>query len=385
MSPLVRRALTAAGLVVAVGLSYGAGVLTGVLGSASPPPGVIDAAANRIEQSAAEPVDRSELERAAVEGMLKVLGDRWSAYYDPSQYGSFHDALEGKYSGVGLWVRAGRTGVVVSSVQPGSPADQVGIRPGDVIVSVDDWPTSGGSVGEVVQRLRGAAGTSVQLSIVRGGVAHPFSVVRSELTTSDVSVDQLAEGVTLIDIRTFTRGVGREVRDAVAAEPATYSGGIILDLRGNPGGLLDEAVEVASAFLDGGPVVSYEQRDAPDRVLNAVGQGNTTTPVVVLVDGGTASAAEVVAAALQDRNRAVVVGSRTYGKGSVQEPSVLPDGSAIELTIGRYLTPTGRVIDGRGVEPDVLVDPTASPKVAEQRALEVLRGLTAALPLPDQG
>jgi carboxyl-terminal processing protease len=131
--------------------------------------------------------------------------------------------------------------------------------------------------------------------------------------------------------------------------------------------------------------VSYEQRDAPDRVLDALGQGNTTVPVVVLVDGGTASAAEVVAAALQDRNRAVVVGSRTYGKGSVQEPMVLPNGSAIEITIGRYLTPAGRVIDGRGIEPDVLVDATSTPEVAEQRALEVLRGLTAALPLPDEG
>ena len=132
-------------------------------------------------------------------------------------------------------------------------------------------------------------------------------------------------------------------------------------------------------------MVSYEQRDAPDRVLDALGQGNTTVPVVVLVDGGTASAAEVVAAALQDRNRAVVVGSRTYGKGSVQEPMVLPNGSAIEITIGRYLTPAGRVIDGRGIEPDVLVDATSTPEVAEQRALEVLRGLTAALPLPDEG
>jgi carboxyl-terminal processing protease len=179
--------------------------------------------------------------------------------------------------------------------------------------------------------------------------------------------------------------VGRNVRDAMNTDPESHAGGVILDLRGNPGGLLDEAVEVASAFLDGGPVVSYEQRDAADRTLNAIGAGDTQTPVVVLVDGGTASAAEVVAAALQDRSRAVIVGSRTYGKGSVQEPSVLPDGSAIEFTIGRYLTPAGRVIDGRGIEPDVLVDPLEAPEVAEARALEVLRGLTAALPLSDEG
>ncbi len=385
MSTLSRRLLIAVSAVVAVGVSYGAGVITGVVGSSSSTNGVIDAAADRISESAAEPVDRAELERAAVEGMLKSLGDRWSSYYDPSEYASFEDALQGRYSGVGLWVRAGRTGVVVSSVQKGSPAEDAGLVPGDVIASVDGWPTSGGSVGEVVQRLRGPNGSEVTIGALRGGVVTTLTVERSVLNTSDVTVEQLADGVTRIGIRTFTRGVGRDVREAMSADPSTFAGGVVLDLRGNPGGLLDEAVEVASVFLDGGPVVSYEQRDAPDRVLSAIGRGDTITPVVVLVDGGTASAAEVVAAALQDRSRAVVVGSRTYGKGSVQEPSVLPDGSAIEFTIGRYLTPTGRVIDGRGIEPDVLVDVAAPPEAAEQRALEVLRGLTAALPLIDEG
>ncbi len=385
MSTLSRRLLIAVSAVVAVGVSYGAGVITGVVGSSSSTSGVIDAAADRISESAAEPVDRAELERAAVEGMLKSLGDRWSSYYDPSEYSSFEDALQGRYSGVGLWVRAGRSGVVVSTVQKGSPAEDAGLIPGDVIVSVDGWPTSGGSVGEVVQRLRGPNGSEVMVGALRAGVVSNLTLTRSVLNTSDVTVEQLADGVTRIGIRTFTRGVGRDVREAMAADPSSFAGGVVLDLRGNPGGLLDEAVEVASVFLDGGPVVSYEQRDAPDRVLSAIGRGDTTTSVVVLVDGGTASAAEVVAAALQDRSRAVVVGSRTYGKGSVQEPSVLPDGSAIEFTIGRYLTPTGRVIDGRGIEPDVLVDVAAPPEAAEQRALEVLRGLTAALPLIDEG
>jgi carboxyl-terminal processing protease len=365
--------------------SYGAGVVTGVVGSSPSDGGVIDAAADRIEQSAAQPVDRAELERAAVEGMLKALGDRWSSYYDPSEYASFEDALEGRYSGVGLWVRPSRDGVLVSSVQTESPAAEAGIAPGDLITSIDEWPASTSSVGDVVQRLRGPAGTTVTVGVVREGVASSVTVTRTVLEASDVTVEHLADGVMRIDIRTFTRGVGRNIRDAMNNDPDSHAGGVILDLRGNPGGLLDEAVEVASAFLDGGPVVSYEQRDAPDRTLNAIGAGDTQTPVVVLVDGGTASAAEVVAAALQDRSRAVIVGSRTYGKGSVQEPSVLPDGSAIEFTIGRYLTPAGRVIDGRGIEPDVLVDPLEAPEVAEARAIEVLRGLTAALPLPDEG
>jgi carboxyl-terminal processing protease len=384
MSRLPRRVATVVVAVAVVGISYGAGVVTGVVGSQSTG-GVIDAAADRIESSAAQPVDREQLERAAIEGMLKALGDRWSAYYAPSEFDSFQDALQGRYSGVGLWVRAGTKGVVVSSVQPESSAEAAGLMPSDVIVAVDGWPASGGSVGEVVQRLRGVDGSTVVVTVDRAGSDVDYTLTRSVVTTADVVVDRLAGSVTRIEVRTFTRGVGSEVRQVLQQDPEAYAGGIVLDLRGNPGGLLDEAVEVASVFLDGGPVVSYEQRDAPDRVLNAIGDGNTTTSVVVLVDGGTASAAEVVTAALQDRGRAVVVGSRTYGKGSVQEPVELPGGSAIEFTIGRYLTPAGRAIDGRGIEPDVLIDVAAPPEIAEQRALEVLRGLTAAIPTGDQG
>lgn len=385
MSALSRRLLVGVALGCCLAVSYGAGVVTGVVGSSNDQ-GVIDAAADRIQSSAARPVDRDQLERAAVEGMLKALGDRWSAYYEPSDFDSFQDALEGRYSGVGLWIRDDAGQLVVGSVQPGSPAEQAGVTAGDVIVAIDDWPAAGSPVGEAVQRLRGVEGSDVSVVINRAGLVTTYSMTRSAMTTEDVAIDRLAGGVTRIKIHSFTRGVARDVRRGLQQDPAAYASGVILDLRGDPGGLLDEAVDVASLFLDGGPVVSYEQRDLPDRVLSAVGDGDTATPVVVVVDGGTASAAEVVAAALQDRNRAVIVGSRTYGKGSVQEPIQLPDGSAIEFTIGRYLTPNGRVIDGRGIEPDVLVDEGSAPEVAEQRALEVLRGLTAALPdQTDQG
>ncbi len=380
MSLISRRAQRVAAWVLAGAGLFVAGVVTGVVGSQSNP-GVIDEAADRIQATAARPVDRDQLERAAVEGMLNALGDRWSAYYTPSDFDSFAQALEGRYSGIGLWVREVHgEGVAVSSVQPASPAEAAGVLPDDVITAVDGQPTTGRSVGEVVDLLRGPDGSLVEVTVVRAGTPVTLSLTRTELSMDDVVVERLAGGVTRIEVRAFTRGVGREVRQALADNEEDYAGGVVLDLRSNPGGLLDEAVEVASLFLDGGPVVSYEQRDAPDKVIEAIPGGDTTTPVVVLVDGGTASAAEVVAAALQDRNRAVVVGSRTYGKGSVQVPTQLSDGSAIELTVGRYFTPAGRSIDGRGIEPDVLVDPAGSPAVAEQRALEVLLGLMAALP-----
>ncbi|MCW2777379.1 MAG: C-terminal processing peptidase-3 [Frankiales bacterium] len=173
----------------------------------------------------------------------------------------------------------------------------------------------------------------------------------------------------------FGAGVGSAVRAAVTAPAARQ--GLLLDLRGNPGGRLDEAVATASAFLDGGPVVSYTRRDAGRRTLTATGHGDTTTPLVVLVDGGTASAAEVVAAALQDRGRAVLVGSRTFGKGSVQEPQPLPDGTALELTVARWTTPSGRSVDGVGLVPDVEVPAGAPASLAERRGKQVLEGLRA--------
>ncbi|MFZ0324109.1 MAG: S41 family peptidase [Actinomycetes bacterium] len=377
---------------MAVAGAFGLGVLTGVVGSSAPAPGVLDEAASRIASSAARPVDRQQLERAAVEGMLSTLDDRWSSYYAPNEFSSFEDALTGRYSGVGLWLRAepsvGRAAgvVTIASVQPSSPADSAGLAPGDRLVAVDGRATLGARVSDVVTWLRGVDGSDVQLTVSRHGVTSTVTVRREVLTTDSVEVNRLQGGITTVAIHAFTRGVGREVRDALSGDQAAYSGGIVLDLRGNPGGLLDEAVEVASIFLDGGPVVSYERRGAPDRTLSALPGGDTTTPLVVLVDRASASAAEVVAAAMQDRNRAVIVGERTFGKGSVQEPSRLSDGSAIEFTVGRYLTPDGRVIDGHGVEPDVRVDPSTGSDGAESRALEVLRGLMAASqPIGAQG
>lgn len=390
MSPL-RRTGRIAAVVGVLAATYGAGVLTGAVGTqASAPPaesGVLDEAAARIMADAATPVSRDQLDRAAVEGMLKALGDRWSAYYRPSEFESFQAGLDGRYSGIGVWMRRADDGqVYVGSVQPGTPAEQSGLVAGDRLVSVGGDAVTD-NLQAVAAALRGEAGTAVRLVVERDGLPQDLTVTRGELASDDVVVSQVQGGVVVVRVQAFTRGVGAAVRTAVSA--ATLEGsapaGIVLDLRGNPGGLLTESVEVASAFLDGGAVVSYEKRGEPVRHLDAIGDGDTSVPLVVIVDSGTASAAEVVAAALQDRNRAVIVGSTTYGKGSVQEPHVLSDGSAIELTVGRYLTPSGRSLDGVGIEPDVVVSSRLGAATAEQRALEVLRGLVAASDLSGRG
>lgn len=385
MSLVSRRVLRGIAVAAAVLAAYAGGVVTGVVGSHAPQPsaqpgGIIDEAAERIASDAARPVSRRELERAAVEGMLKALGDRWSSYYQPSQFTSFQEALEGRYTGVGLWVKEGYAGgVEVASVQPGSPAAAAGLGGGDGLLEVDGRPVAGMSIARVVEALRGRDGSAVSVTVLDGAAPRTVVLERTRLTTDDVLVERLTNGVTRIRVVSFTRGVGRQVRGALVGGATDPSAGVVLDLRNNPGGLLTEAVEVASAFLDGGPVVSYERRGEGTHRLDALGAGDTTTPVVVLVDGATASAAEVVAAALQDRNRAVIVGARTYGKGSVQESARLPNGGAIELTVGRYRTPAGRTIEGVGVEPDVAVAGSAAPELAERRAVEVLTGLVAAL------
>jgi carboxyl-terminal processing protease len=380
-----RAAFRVAGVLGLMVLAYVGGVLTGVVGSRDDRRPVarhtvLDEAADRIAARAARPVDRAALDRAAVEGMLRAVGDRWSTYYGAAEFRSFHDALEGQYAGVGLWLRSGAGGTVqVGSVQPASAAARADLRAGDQLVSVGGTSVSGAGMARIAALLRGPAHSAVTVTVRRGSTARTLRMTRSQVSSHDVVVEHLAGDVLRVQVRAFARGVGREVRAAMGSGGVHHAGGVVLDLRDDPGGLLDEAVEVCSVFLDGGPVVSYERRGRSPRTLDAATGGDLTTPLVVLVNSSTASAAEVVTGALQDRNRAVVVGSRTFGKGSVQEPSRLSDGSALELTVGRYLTTAGRSLDGVGVEPDVTVSATAPNQEAERRAIEVLTGLVAAL------
>ncbi|WP_245868473.1 S41 family peptidase [Actinomadura meyerae] len=388
------------GMAVAAAIvcAYGAGVVSGsgadrhaaVAGGGS----VLDEAATKIGRSAAEPVGRGELDRAAIEGMLRGLGDRWAHYYPAREYDDVEGRLTGRYSGVGLWL--GSTGggdggdgtgarTVVASVQPGTAAARAGVRAGDVIAAVGNARVDGWDVSRVAEALRGRPGESVELTVERDRRTQRFHLVRTPVPGGDVTVTDLPDHARRIRVGAFSRGTGREVRDAVTGRSPSGrpTGGVLLDLRGNPGGLLDEAVETASAFLAGGPVVTYEPRGRPAQRRTVTAPGDAGTPLVVLVDAGTASAAEIVAGSLRDRDRAVIVGSRTYGKGSVQEPIGLADGSVIELTVGRYRTPGGRNLDGVGIEPDVAVSADRPPDVAERRARTVLHGLRATMPGKD--
>lgn len=338
---------------------------------------VLDEAATRISTDAAGPVDRDALERAAIQGMLSSLGDKYASYYGEAQYADFQRALEGRYTGIGVWLARVGGQLRVTSVLPASPAGAAGVRVGDEIISLDGTPLAERSVPQVVTAMRGDVGTELRFGLRRSGVDQQVLIRRAAVQAKDVVVDHPARDVVRIQVAAFTKGVGRDVRTAVEQANSQHVPGIVLDLRGNAGGLLHEAVETASALLADGLVVTYRGRGVADQRYDVVSGGDAQTTLVVLVDGGTASAAEVVAGALQDRDRAVIVGTRTYGKGSVQQPIRLADGTAIEITVARYYTPSGRSVDGVGIRPDIEVAPTADSDVALDRAVDVLTGILA--------
>ncbi|OKJ75478.1 peptidase S41 [Streptomyces sp. CB01883] len=326
-----------------------------------------------VQRAAAEAMADGKSPTEAAERAVSRSGDRWGAVYSEGEYQEFQEALDGRYTGVGLWARRERDGrIEVTKVQPGSPAAAAGVRRGDRLRSVDGRPVDGRPVTEVLSLLRGdakdaAAGTAVTLGLARGTRAWTETLHRARLSTDSVTERRLPGGVTVVRIAAFTKGAAGAVRAALRDAPA--DAGVVLDLRGNSGGLVTEAVDTASAFLDGGLVATYDV-DGAQRALHADAGGDTDRPLVALVDGGTMSAAELLTGALQDRGRAVVIGSRTFGKGSVQMPTNLPDGSVAELTVGHYRTPSGRSVDGRGITPDLEAGPEAL-----RRAETVLTGL----------
>ncbi|MFB7617545.1 S41 family peptidase [Kitasatospora sp. NPDC056181] len=372
-----RRARQAATLSLVFGAVLLAGAATGAWGDPSAPPHrpSADAApAAAAGVAAGQDPAGAALSEQQAEHLIGANGDRWGAYYSAQEYAEFSQGLDGRYLGVGLSVGRGQDGVTeVSQVQPAGPAAEAGIAAGDRLLRVGPDQADHLPVTEVVARLRGREGerrigSEVTLAVQRGdGGIREVQLRRALLDSQQVAVEHLDKGVLRITVRAFTSGVAEQVRAAVRG-PHT---GVVLDLRGNSGGLVDEAAGTAGVFLDGGPVGSYQERGGT-RELTAPPGGDQRSPLVVLVDGGTMSAAELLTGALQDRSRAVVVGGRTFGKGTVQQPSRLADGAVLELTVGRYYTPAGRSPEGTGLTPDV---PASGSEDAGELALRVLAGL----------
>ena len=317
---------------------------------------------DRVRREYVDRVDDKRIVEAAIRGIVSDL-DQHSSFLNAEQYEAIRITTSGNYTGIGLDVNLEGGKVTVVNPLDGAPAARAGILPGDIVVSVDNVPVDEKDVSATVARMRGAPGTPVTLDVVRDGTEVPlrFALTRSSVQVKSVTGEYLGNGLAYLKLSSFTDSTPRDL-DAAVRELLANSGadkllGVVLDLRGNPGGVLDAAVRVADKFLADGLIVSgsgrvqqarFEQFAHPGDLLEGV-------PAVVLVNRGSASASEIVAGALQDHHRARIVGETTYGKGSVQTVMPLGEGTAIKLTTSRYLTPSGRSINGSGIEPDVVV------------------------------
>jgi len=338
----------------------------------------------RVKRDYVEGVDDQQLIEAAIRGMVSGL-DPHSAYLDADEYDDIRISTSGRYSGVGIEVSVNDGRVVVVTPVDDSPARLAGILTGDIVISVDGMPVDSGNLNDTVFRLRGPPGTIVTVGILRGSDVEPlsFDLRRSTIQVSSVRHDMLEPGYGYIRLTHFSETTASDTEKAWRDLQSSSSGelsGLILDLRNNPGGVLEAAVEVADLFLESGTVVTADGRalDASFRLEAHSGDILEGRPLTVLVNGGSASASEIVAGALQDHGRARLVGTRTFGKGSVQTVMPLSYGRAIKLTTSRYYTPSGRSIHQRGIEPDVRSEQIAAlpdTSLPQDSQLDVALGL----------
>lgn len=307
-----------------------------------------------VEEDYYREVDRAELLDKSLQAGVESLGDEFSAYFDPKSFQHFRDVTSGGFEGVGMTVEAAPRGLRIVNIFEGSPADRAGLKPGDVIVEADRRQLKGKSTTQATALIKGPRGTYVTMRVVSGGREREVRVKRDRVDVPVVESRMRrigGERIGHVTLAGFTSGAHGEVRRAVRELLDEGAEGIVLDLRDNGGGLLNEAVLVSSIFIPEGPIVSTKGRSRPERVFEATGASiDTDVPVTVLVNRNSASASEIVAGAVQDRDRGKVVGTATYGKGVFQEVRELSNGGALDITVGEYYTPDGRNLGGGGTE-----------------------------------
>jgi carboxyl-terminal processing protease len=316
----------------------------------------------QIRRGYVEEVKDTELLENAIAGLLLEL-DPHSAYLNESDYDDLQESSTGEYSGLGLEVGAEDGMIKIISPIDDSPAAKSGIKAGDLIVEIDAVPVRGMALQKAIDKLRGEKGTSIDLTVLRDGQEMPieFTIIRDTIQFSSVRSRVLEPGYGYVRVSQFQTSSGddfkQELRDLKQHE--TPLKGVIIDLRNNPGGLVPASVEISDAVLDGGTVVYTEGRLPSSNSTYQATSGDILegTPIVVLINGGSASASEIVAGALQDHRRAAIIGTQSFGKGSVQTVIPLGDGRAVKLTTARYFTPNGRSIQAEGIVPDIIVEP----------------------------
>ncbi len=372
-APLLR----ASALVTAVALiPVATAGLAAVDARSGPEFGKLVAIYERVKANYVEPVDDDKLLKGAIDGMLATL-DPHSSYLDARDFENLRTQTEGSYGGLGLSVTLDDGAVKVIAPTKGSPADQAGIKAGDYITHLDGKLIYGGSLDEAVDQMRGVPGSQIRLSVFRQGRDEPFDVTITRKIIELRPVEwELQGNVGVISVSSFSADVGASVMKAwndIKVKAGGKVTGLVLDLRSNPGGLLDEAVALSDLFLDKGTIVSQRGRYARDNEIypaEIMTKGDIAkgTPIIVLIDEGSASASEIVAGALQDQHRAVVMGQRSFGKGSVQTLIPLTRDTAIKLTTARYYTPSGKSVQEGGIDPDIIVPQISDPDLRKRAA-----------------
>lgn len=303
-------------------------------------------------------IKKEELVQGAIKGMLEVLDDPHSTYFNKKDLNNFTQDIKGEYGGVGMVVTKQDGFLAVVSPIEDTPSAKLGMKPKDLILKIENESTQDLSVDQCVEKLKGKPGTKVKILVGRVGVEKPFEVTieRAVIKLKYVKYKMIDDKIGYLRLTQFGDNVGEQVRKAVEDLNKQNMKALIFDLRNNPGGALNEAINVSSIFIDKSPIVTVKEKDGKTDVYGPIGKAYTDMPLIVLINEGSASASEIVAGAVKDHKRGILLGEKSYGKGSVQTLIPLPEGDGLKLTIAKYYTPSGVCIHKIGIEPDVVVE-----------------------------
>ncbi len=332
-------------------------------------------------------VNQQKLLYGAMKGMVNSLDDPYSEFMTPQDYKQFQESMAGKFSGVGIYITIKDGVLTVIAPLSGTPAEKAGIRAGDQILKIDGVSTKGITLSQASVKIRGTPGTTVNLYVRHtDGTEENIPIVRATITVDPVTSKLVADGkIGYIQIRWFAGDAAAQLDKALSGFDLSHLDGLILDLRNDPGGYLQTAISVSSRFVDSGIVVTTKDRVSGDQTYWSTGNTIPDLPLAVLINGGTASAAEITAGAIRDHDMGILIGQKTFGKGVIQRLFTFPDGSALKLTTGEYHTPNGNAVQGIGITPDITVKSEGDPLKVATDWIEAHVGVRMPIPIGSGG